>query len=124
MKLIAIEEHFLTNEIKNAWKGSLEDDPTLNLHLGEIENRLEDIGANRLNHMDESGVDVQVLSLTSPGLHNLGSNSIHLARQTIDLLEILAEKTKGNLDDEETRLLDAVRHELSTRYASAAGTVS
>lgn len=86
MKLIAIEEHFLTNEIRNAWKDSVEDDPTLNLHLGEVENRLEDMGTNRLSLMDEAGIDVQVLSLTSPGLHTLGSNSIHLARQTNDFI--------------------------------------
>jgi len=37
--------------------------------------------------MDESGVDVQVLSLTTPGLHNLDPEpSVSLARQTNDLL--------------------------------------
>jgi predicted TIM-barrel fold metal-dependent hydrolase len=37
--------------------------------------------------MDESGVDVQVLSLTTPGLHNLDPEpSVTLARQTNDLL--------------------------------------
>ncbi|MGI4729799.1 MAG: amidohydrolase family protein [Janthinobacterium lividum] len=86
MKLIAIEEHFLTSEIRNAWKNTAEDDPTQNLHFGEIENRLDEIGRTRLNLMDESGIDVQVLSLTTPGLHNLGTESINLAKQTNDFV--------------------------------------
>ncbi len=86
MKLIAIEEHFLTSEIRSAWKNTAEDDPTQNLHLGEIENRLDDMGSTRLSLMDESGIDVQVLSLTTPGLHNLGKASISLAQRTNDLV--------------------------------------
>jgi len=36
--------------------------------------------------MDETGVDVQVLSLTAPGLNNLDSRSVGLAQRTNDLL--------------------------------------
>ncbi len=96
MKLIAIEEHFLTQAVRDEWhKYSDKDDPTEKLHLGEIENRLEDIGNTRLQLMDETGIDVQVLSLTSPSLHNLGSESIHLAIQTNDYV---AEIIKKNPD--------------------------
>ncbi|KFE97616.1 hypothetical protein [Chryseobacterium luteum] len=78
MKLIAIEEHFLTKEVKDEWqKNAGKDDLTHKLHFGEIENRLEDIEGSRLQLMDETGIDVQVLSLTSPSLHNLGSESIN-----------------------------------------------
>lgn len=86
MKLIAIEEHFLTHGIRNEWKRNSGDDPTQNLHLGEIETRLEEVGSTRLSLMDETGIDVQVLSLTSPGLHNLGKASVSLARQTNNLV--------------------------------------
>lgn len=68
------------------------DDPTQNLHLGEIENRLEDIGNTRLQLMDETGIDVQVLSLTSPSLHNLGNESIALAQQTNDYVAEIIKK--------------------------------
>lgn len=95
MKLIAIEEHFLTSEVRNAWKNSVEDDPTQNLHLGDIENHLDEIGSTRISLMDESGIDVQVLSLTSPGLHNLGSESITLAQQTNDFLASAIKKNPG-----------------------------
>lgn len=87
MKLIAIEEHFLTKEVRTAWQNHPEeDDPTLHLHLGKVEELLEDLGPSRLQLMDETGVDVQVLSLTSPSLHNLGPESISLAICTNDYM--------------------------------------
>lgn len=71
-----------------------------------------------------------VISLASSGLAHLGvvddpsvgKPDLHLARQTLDLLGILADKTKGNLDDEEARLLDAVRRELAQKVDEAART--
>lgn len=88
MKLIAVEEHFLTPDIADAWStapGPL--DPTLAFHGGDLGARLEDLGEMRLSLMDETGVDVQVLSLTTPGLHNLDSEaSVALARRTNDLV--------------------------------------
>lgn len=67
-----------------------------------------------------------VLSLSHSALVHLGDApspdgaqrqpNLVLARQTIDLLEILSEKTKGNLTGEEERLLDHVLYELRMRY--------
>lgn len=94
MKLVAIEEHFLTKEVRYEWqKNADKDDPTHKLHFGEIENRLQDIGTARLQLMDETGIDVQVLSLTSPSLHNLGSESIDLAIQTNNYVGEIIKKT-------------------------------
>jgi len=39
-----------------------------------------------------------------------------LARNTIDLLGVLKEKTAGNLDDEEARFLDSVLYECRTKF--------
>jgi hypothetical protein len=39
-----------------------------------------------------------------------------LARQTIDLLQLLQEKTAGNLTGEEERLLDQILYDLRMRY--------
>ena len=89
MKTIAIEEHFLTNEVRAAWaKSTLADnDDVASLHRGEIEDKLDDLTQTRLQLMDETGVDVQVLSLTTPGLHNLEpSESVALARSTNDFV--------------------------------------
>jgi hypothetical protein len=39
-----------------------------------------------------------------------------LARQSIDILGLLSEKTKGNLTGEEERLLEHVLYELRLRF--------
>ena len=68
-----------------------------------------------------------VLSLSTSALHHLGLvadpetnqpapvNKL-FARQTIDTLELLQEKTRGNLDAEEERLLEGLLYELRMRY--------
>jgi uncharacterized protein len=89
MKIIAIEEHFLSPDVREAWaaaEGSSQDS-SASLHLGEMQEKLEEISHQRIARMDESGVDVQVLSLTSPGLHDLApAEGISLARRTNDLI--------------------------------------
>ncbi|UTS89018.1 amidohydrolase family protein [Rhizobium anhuiense] len=87
MKIIAIEEHVLPDQVKHAWStipGA--DDGTLGLNPGVLGKRLADMGRQRLALMDETGVDVQVLSLTTPGLNNLGRHGVDLARRVNDLL--------------------------------------
>lgn len=87
-KLIGIEEHFVTADIRAAWQASsIGQEGTGGFDRGEIEERLDDLGEHRLELMDESGVDVQVLSVTTPALHNLApETSVNLARLTNDLV--------------------------------------
>jgi hypothetical protein len=88
VKLIGIEEHFLTDEIHRAWTaiGLEADDPSMAFHSGTFEVRLLDLAEDRLALMDETGLDVQVLSLTTPMLHDLGPESLDLARRTNDAI--------------------------------------
>ncbi len=88
MKIISIEEHFVTREITTAWETSaIGSEGTGSFDQGEIGQRLEDLGEGRLALMDESGVDVQVLSVTTPALHNLEpGESVRLATKTNDLM--------------------------------------
>jgi predicted TIM-barrel fold metal-dependent hydrolase len=88
MKLIGIEEHFLTAEIHDAWHaiGLGAVDPSVAFHSGTIEARLLDLAEDRLALMDETGLDVQVLSLTTPALHDLGPESVQIARRANDVL--------------------------------------
>ena len=73
MRLIAIEEHVLPAEVREAWAAAPppHDPVSAAADGGENGARLADLGEGRLRLMDEQGVDVQVLSLTTPGLHNL-----------------------------------------------------
>ncbi len=62
-----------------------------------------------------------VVSLATSAMTHLGEGpaaqrDLPLARQTIDLLGVLHDKTKGNLDDEERQLLETVLHETRTRF--------
>lgn len=88
MRLIGVEEHFLTPDVRNAWHalGRAAADPGTTLHSGRLERRLVDLADERLSLMDETGLDVQVLSLTTPALHDLGPESVDIARRTNDMV--------------------------------------
>jgi hypothetical protein len=47
--------------------------------------------------------------------------NLPLAHQTIDTLEMLQDKTRGNLEEEETKLLQSVLYELRMNYVKARG---
>jgi hypothetical protein len=67
-----------------------------------------------------------ILSLHTSALIHLGfiqdpgtnqkTVSLEIARQNIDLLEILKEKTQGNLTEDETKLMDNILYELRMAY--------
>jgi predicted TIM-barrel fold metal-dependent hydrolase len=91
MRIIAIEEHFSTplyrekvkaNEFRNFYITSRSE------QIGhDIPAELGDIGGERLKHMDAHGVDVQVLSFTSPGTQGFAANeAIPMAHDANDRL--------------------------------------
>lgn len=49
-----------------------------------------------------------------------GERNLALARETIDLVEMLQEKTRGNLTADEERLLEDLLYDLRMRYVEAA----
>jgi len=49
------------------------------------------------------------------------SKNLPAAKQTIDLIGMLREKTKGNLTSEEDKFLEQVLFDLRMRYVNAAG---
>jgi uncharacterized protein len=86
MKLIGIEEHYLTPDVGNAWRalGLDASEPMIAHDLGPMAKRLIDVADERIALMDETGLDVQVLSLTTPGLHEIDADSVDLARRVND----------------------------------------
>lgn len=65
-----------------------------------------------------------LVSLGRTALEHIGDpqkaddrTDLDMARQTIDLLAILQIKTRGNLDQEEEKLLESMLDELRVRYA-------
>lgn len=54
-----------------------------------------------------------------PQTGQAAAKNLALARQTIDILEMLATKTRGNLDAEEARLLESLLYELRMRFVEA-----
>jgi Domain of unknown function (DUF1844) len=67
-----------------------------------------------------------VLSLSTSALFHFGDfpdpeggaseKNLPAAKQTIDILDMLNEKTKGNLDENENNLIKGVLYELKMRY--------
>ena len=70
-----------------------------------------------------------ILTLNTSALVHLGlladpqtnqkAPDLPLARQTIDLISLMEEKTQGNLDSYEKQLISQVLYELRLRYVSA-----
>ena len=58
----------------------------------------------------------QMGMVEAPDGEKLGEPNKALARQTIDTLEMLRDKTRGNLDDEEAKLMDSLLYELRMHF--------
>ncbi|MEH0421430.1 amidohydrolase family protein [Streptomyces sp. B21-083] len=91
MRITGLEEHFVTSEVLEAWR-ALDprwcDDPSLRVaSMERYAGPLIELGTPRVAAMDESGLDVQVLSLTPPGLQILDrADAVALQSDTNDRL--------------------------------------
>jgi len=57
----------------------------------------------------------------NPDQHDDEAKNLPLAQQTIDTLEMIQEKTRGNLDPDEAKLLQSVLYELRMGFVKAKG---
>ncbi len=62
---------------------------------------------------------VQLAELPDP-ITNKKQMNLSLARQTISVIELLKEKTKGNLTADEDSLIETVLYDLRLKYVKAA----
>ena len=92
MRLIGLEEHFLTPAFLDGPGLSLKnqahsDDPQLASRYIKLTNQLCDLDEGRLAAMDAAGINIQVLSLHSPGVEQLDpASAIQVAQDTNDWL--------------------------------------
>lgn len=89
MKIITLEEHFQIAAIKQAVAKILPSFAS-GFHLPSYDppdSQLEDLGADRLQHMDAMGIDMQVLSYPSSGIQVIpAAEAVPLARDINDRL--------------------------------------
>ena len=90
MKIVGLEEHFVTQDVLAAWHAldAPWRDPGLQHHEhGDIGARLIDLAECRVADMDAMGMDLQVLSLTAPGLQSQKpEQAVRLQRSINDLI--------------------------------------
>lgn len=70
-----------------------------------------------------------IVSLASSAMVHLGETpdpgtgqmdrNLMLARNSIDLIAMLQDKTKGNLDSDESRLVESILYDLRMRFVEA-----
>ena len=99
MKIIGLEEHFVTGEVIAAWRSldpQWQDISSKSAAEGETARRLLDLNDGRLAVMDEAGVDVQVLSLTSPGVQSLAPAQALALQSAFN--DVLAEAVRAHPD--------------------------
>jgi uncharacterized protein len=88
MRIITLEEHFATPAFFNGPARFVKERAE---KIGDryllVLDRLCDLGEKRITEMDEAGIDVQVLSLSAPGVEQMEpSDAIVMARDTNDYL--------------------------------------
>ena len=88
MRTITLEEHFATPEFFNGPARFLKDRAEqVGGRYASIMARLCDVGEKSLAEMDAAGIDMQVISLTAPGVEQLeAAEALALARDTNDAL--------------------------------------
>jgi uncharacterized protein len=94
MLTIALEEHYATEAFMEgpgqgikAQAEAARDHPRVAAGFAKLIEGLRDIGEGRIAKMDAAGIDMQVLSLTSPGVEQLdAAEAVALAREVNDHL--------------------------------------
>ncbi len=94
-RIVGLEEHVVLPVLLDAWsRVGVPRIPEYGYGEEPIARRLRDVAEKRLADMDDQGVDMQVLSLSNPGVQNLSAaDAVAVAREANDGL---AEIVRGN----------------------------
>jgi 5-carboxyvanillate decarboxylase len=111
VKKIAVEEAFATEALVKEWRVLLDDgapgEAGLDHNIGRIINadggwgamaseRLMDLGESRLQHMDEGGVDMQLIGITAPGVQVFDADTAQALSEEAN--DVLADAVKAHPD--------------------------
>src|SRR5262245_23928213 len=87
VKTIAVEEHCWTRALRDALVRDGSDESVGYSASGEVGDRMLDLAGERLRHMDDAGVDLQVISVGSPGTQPLAAaEAVPIAREANDAI--------------------------------------
>jgi uncharacterized protein len=125
MRTITLEEHFASPAfLEGPGRELKERASNFGARAAYLFEQLSDLGAKRIAEMDKVGIDVQVLSLTSPGVEQLdAADALVLARESNDFLaEAIAKHPTrfGGFAAIPTSLPDQAADELQRRTANHA----
>ena len=98
---------------------------------GKTEEPLRGDASAKEEALPEIDFNSFIFSISTAALIQLGeiedpftqksAKNLPLAKQTIDLIGMLKEKTKGNLTPQEERVIENILYDLKMRYVKAAG---
>jgi len=124
------EKGFVVKDKRFSAKKEEKEESKINEEAKSEETSRDDISAQEAL-LPEIDFTHFILSLSSSVLIQLGeiqdpftqksAKNLPSAKQTIDLIGMLKEKTKGNLTPEEEKVIDYVLYDLRMRYVKAAG---
>jgi len=102
------EEKPSTEEGPDSRLGEAAESPTEPLSTVDFMTFLISLGTSAMVHLGDAQ--------TPDGSEE---KNLPLAKQTIDMIEMLREKTRGNLDGDEEKLLSQLLYDLRLRYVAA-----
>lgn len=95
-KIIGIEEHWTSAKLAKILKkipATQRDESLLLNEIGDIQEKLENVGNERIKYMDEHGISMQILSLTPPGTVPLApTDGINFSKNLNDLIKVSVDK--------------------------------
>ncbi len=93
MRTVTVEEHFASPGFLDGPGREVKDEAKMGGRFGKIADQLCDLGDGRLAAMDAAGIDMQVLSLTAPGLEQAATaEALAVARESNDYLAAAVKK--------------------------------